>query len=425
MTHPTEPATCDLLLRNAILPDGSITDIGIRGDKVVQVGGNIAAPTLLDCTGLLAVPAMYNAHTHAAMVLFRGWGDDMPLHEWLQHRIWPAEARMTPDDVYAGTRLACVEMLRSGCAFFNDMYWHPGAVIKAAHEVGVRALVSGVIIDKFTPATSAKQRDDAVALYEECKRGSGLTRFALGPHAIYTVCEESLRWCGEFSRAHRVPLHIHLSETEKEVADCRAEYGCSPVEFLDLCGCLGALTHAAHCVWLSEGDIRLLADRRTNVVHLPTSNMKLAVGERFPYRKLIDAGVRVTLGTDGAASNNNLDLFEAMKFAALGAKARSGNPLEVTAQDVWRCASVDTAASFGFDLVGPYEGALADIALLDAWDPMLVPSHDRASNLVYSASGGVTKAMIIAGQLRMWNREVAGAREIAECAERASRQLCR
>ncbi len=416
----------DLVLSSALLPEGGVADIGVRDGRIETLHADAArAERVLDCSGLLVLPPLVNAHTHSAMTLFRGWGDDLPLQRWLQERIWPAEARMTADDVRVGTAFACVEMIRTGTLFFNEMYWHPDAVVDAAVESGLRAVVCGVLIDMFDPEKAARQKDDSLRLMERIASiPGGRVRFALGPHSPYTVSEETLAWCAEFSRKYDIPVHIHLSETAEEVERIRREHGMSPVRYLDRLGLLSNRLYAAHCVWLEDGDIELLAERGVKVFHIPASNMKLAVGGTLRLRELKEAGVTVLLGTDGCASNNNLDMFEEMKIAALTQKASFKNPQEVSAAEIWEMATSAACKAFGLPCGRIEPGYAADLILVDAEDILLTPSHDLVANLVYSANGYCVKGAVCDGRVLMWDGRIEGMEEIrAELVRRAER-LC-
>src|SRR5581483_4639918 len=259
---------------------------------------------------------MVNAHTHAAMTLFRGFGDDMPLMEWLRTKIWPAEAKLEPEDVYWGTRLACVEMIRSGTARFVDMYWHGAEVL-----------------DESNPAKLAEIKDDVLASLDRIEEFAPRVTPALGPHAIYTVSAPSLEWLGGLALDRGVPLTIHLSETEHEVSDCLAAHGKRPAAYLDDLGVLGPRTLLAHGVWLDDSELELIAERGATVVANPAANMKLAVGGLLPYPRAAAAGVSLGLGTDGVSSNSNLDMFEEVKLFALTQKHASGDPATLPADD--------------------------------------------------------------------------------------------
>ncbi|HSG50171.1 MAG TPA: amidohydrolase family protein, partial [Longimicrobiales bacterium] len=304
-----------LLIQNALL-EGAPAWVQVRDGVIRAVarhaphdGGPIADRTL-DATGLHLFPSLKNGHTHAAMTLFRGWGDDLPLMEWLETRIWPAEARMTEAHVYHGTRLALLEMIRSGTTFLNDMYWHSAAVGRAVDEMGMRACLGSVFIDLGSEATGRKWRASVEAELESLGDLPARVTRSIAPHAIYTVAPDNLRWLGERAREHRLLLHIHLSETRAEVEACLGRHGVRPARLLDRLGLVGDNLVAAHGCWLDREELALLGAAGATVVHNPTANLKLATGGILDYPEARSAGVRVILGTDGAGSNNNLDLLE-------------------------------------------------------------------------------------------------------------------
>lgn len=405
-----------LLIRDAIV-DGQPCAIRIEGDVIAAVESTVAdsaasPPTaandaeVIDAAGLYAFPALRNGHTHAAMTLFRGYGDDMPLMEWLRSRIWPAEALLTEDDVYLGTRLALLEMIRGGTTYLNDMYWHRPGVVRAVREMGVRAHVGSVFIDRGSAATGRRQRHAVLSQIEaRHELGPGIC-MALAPHAIYTVAPESLEWLAELGREHDLLLHIHLSETRDEVEACRAAHQMRPAALLDRLGVLGPNLVAAHGVFLDAEEMELLARAGATLVTNPSANLKLAVGGIFDYDAARSAGLRVVLGTDGAASNNNLDLIEEMKFAALVQKHRAGSATALPAQEVLDLATLNAAEAFGAGPARIQAGAPADLMLVDLSDPSTQPVHDPVSALVYAANAHAVDTTICRGQVLMLRRQV-------------------
>ena len=376
----------------------------------------------LDGRGCLVAPGLINAHTHAAMTLFRGRADDLPLMEWLEKHIWPYEEVMTEDEVYAGARLALLEMVRNGTTFFNDMYWCSRGTARAAVEMGIRACIGEVFIDGSADA-NRRRRLEIERLLDELDGCSGRVSLSVDPHAVYTVSEDSLRWAGELAAARDLILHIHVAETEAEVQRCLAEHGCTPVAYLARLGLLSERTVAAHTVWLSDDDVALLGERRVACVHNPVSNMKLAVGAVYPYRKLASAEAVCAIGTDGAASNNCLDLFRDMKIAALLQKFNTNDPAALTAAETLAMGTANPAPAFG--LPGPEieVGRAADFILIDGERPELSPSHSLTSDLVYSASGDIVDSVVCDGRVIMRHREIAGEREILADARQAARAL--
>jgi 5-methylthioadenosine/S-adenosylhomocysteine deaminase len=394
--------------------DGEATDIFIEGNRIKQIGNQLKpkADEVISGEGMAAVSSFINGHTHAAMTLLRGYADDMPLQEWLETKIWPVEAHMTEDDVYWGTKLACLEMIKTGTTFFNDMYWHWRGTARAVQEMGIRAAISAVFIDLF----DAQKAKEQVALNEELyaardEFGPRVT-FTLGPHAIYTVSEEALRWCAEFARDKGVLVHFHLAETEEEINRCLNDHGVRPVKYLENLGFLGSHLVACHCVWLDEEDMDILKTHEVRVVHNPTSNMKLSVGRAFPYPQLRERGVISALGTDGCASNNNLDMLESAKVAALLQKWHTGDPVAMPAHEALEMITSQGARAFGLECGVIEEGQWADIALVDLNSPQLTPHFHLDSDLVYAANGSCIDTLICDGKVLMRGGRVEGEEEI-------------
>ncbi len=417
-----------LLLRNTRL-DGVATDVWIENGRFARIAPVIDAPAerVIDAGGKLLVPAFYNAHSHAAMTLLRGYADDLPLQPWLQEYIWPAEARLTPDDVYHGTRLAILEMLRTGTVFFNDMYWHPQAALRAVEDMGVRAGLGRLFIEE-RPGTVREPCRTANALLEDAyRRSSARDRVMLSyaPHAVYTVSGTTLRAVAEQAADSDALLHIHASETRHEVEECLRSTGLTPVAWLDACGVLGPRTVLAHGVHLTPDDIARIRDRGAVVAHMPCSNLKLTSG-LFDYEAVVErGGCRVALGTDGCASNNNLSMFEEMKFAALCAKSRSGNPTCGKDTDVLRLATRGGAEAFGLRAGMVAEGFEADALLLDPDHPLLVPEHNLAANLVYSADSACVHTVLCAGRVVLDAGHVEDEAQILAAARASARRLRR
>ncbi|MBU2037439.1 amidohydrolase [Patescibacteria group bacterium] len=378
----------------------------IVGEKIADIGLSVKLEKkytkikkkIINGRGWVLIPGLINAHTHAAMSLLRGFADDLPLKDWLEQKIWPAEAKFKPRDIYRGTKLACQEMLRSGTTTFFDMYWQPESIIKAVRETGIRGFVGPLIIDLGTVAVGPKQIE---ALYSRLKQKlSGKVKLTIAPHATYTVSEDTLRWCQSFAKKEGLLLHIHLSETEGEVKNCLKKHGCRPIEYLAKIGFLGNNVVAAHCCWLSDKEIKILAKYGVSVAHCPTSNLKLVSGIA-PLGKLLKAGVNVCLGTDSAASNNSLDIFSEMKIAALIHKWDEKNPAAADAQTILDLATINGVKALKIDRqVGSIDtGKQADIVIVNFNQPHLQPCHSEVSNLVYAARGGDVSAVIINGQV--------------------------
>jgi 5-methylthioadenosine/S-adenosylhomocysteine deaminase len=418
-----------LLIRDALI-DGAPASIHVRDGVITEVaagghGPGASADRVIDAAGLHAFPALRNGHTHAAMTLFRGWGDDLPLMQWLRTRIWPAEALLTEDDVYHGARLACLEMIRGGTTYFNDMYWHRAGVARAASEMGIRAHCGAVFIDFGDPDAARRQREDVVRQIEERHADGDRVRLALAPHAIYTVGTEDLQWLGDLALRHHLPLHIHLSETRQEVEDCLRTHGVRPARLLERLGLVGPHLIAAHGVYLDQDEIELLAAAGATIVTNPTANLKLATGGIFDYATARDAGLRVALGTDGPASNNNLDMIEEMKTAALVQKHRSGDATCLPAAEALALATTNPAAAFGPGAGHIQAGEPADLILVDFAHPSTQPLHDPLSALVYAANGRAVHTTICDGRVLMHNGQVESCDEaqVVDGAVRAARSL--
>jgi 5-methylthioadenosine/S-adenosylhomocysteine deaminase len=407
--------------------DGEAVGLRVEDGRIAELGGEVTprdGDEVIEADGSLLVPGLWNAHTHAAMTLFRGYGDDLPLMEWLEKKIWPVEAKLDADAVYWGARLACAEMIRTGTVGFWDMYWQPGATARAVADAGLRAVIGAPLIDGGGAGSDeklAKLKADIERSLEELAGAKELISEALAPHSIYTVSEPSLRWIGERAGEAGLPVHIHISETEQEVADCMAAHGVRPVAYLDRCGVLGPRTMLAHGVWLDDAELELIAERGATVVTNPVANLKLAVGGVFPYPGARKRAVALALGTDGPGSNNSLDMFEQMKFLALIQKHTAADPTVAPADDVWRIAI--GAAS---PLVGANgklsAGEPADFLLLRSDVPELTLGEATA-DLVYAASGaGVVDTTVVAGKVLMNGGQVRGVDEIRErVVERAKR----
>lgn len=413
-----------LLIKNALL-DASLRQIYIEDGIIREIGSSLdqVQAEVLDAEGKSAIPAFFNSHTHAAMTLFRGYADDMFLQEWLTKKIWPLEARLTEEDVYWGSKLACLEMIKSGTTFFNDMYWHWCGTARAVQEMGLRAALSAVFIDGFDRKKAEEQISRNRELYEKSREFGPRVIFALGPHAIYTVSPESMKWCRDFSEKHGIAIHIHLSETEREVQDCIDTHGCRPVEYLEKLDFLSPRVIAVHCVWLDDREIDLLRKYRVKVVHNPTSNMKLAVGRTMPYKKLKEAGVTVALGTDGCSSNNNLDMTESMKFASLLQKFSAGDSCLLPAGETLAMATEEGARAIGLKAGRIEKGYLADLLLLDRYRAEMTPGYNLASDLVYAASGSCVDSVICDGRILMQLRHVEGEEEIVAKAREIAERL--
>jgi 5-methylthioadenosine/S-adenosylhomocysteine deaminase len=392
--------------------------------KEGRAPGEQAPERTIDAAGYYAVPSLKNGHTHAAMTLVRGFADDMKLGPWLEEKIWPLEAQLEPEDIYWGTRLAALEMIKSGTTFCNDMYLDVDASRRAYRDAGIKAAVGAALFDFEDEQTAARIRKETEALYRRYGGGDGRLLFVPAPHSLYTVGEKTLRWLAEFGAEHELPIHIHLSETRDEVENCMAAHeGLRPAEYLDRVGLLSPRLVAAHSIWLSRGEIELLAERGVTVVHNPVSNMKLASGSCFPFREMRDAGVPMMLGTDGCSSNNNLDMFEEMKCASLLQKHHHGDTERMSAGEILRIAAGGGTGVFPNIAGRIEEGAPADLLLIGAQQPAMTPAFNPASNLVYSVNGSAVDSVICGGEILMRGRKVPGEEEVLEKARERARLL--
>ncbi len=400
-----------IVITNVTYRDKQV-DIRIEGNRISRItphnNGDINKTDLMhliDATGMAVLPPFYNTHTHAAMSILRGYADDMPLYEWLNNHIWPMEAKLTADDIRAGVRLAIVEMIKSGTVFFNDMYWQMQVMPPIIEEMGIRATLGISFID----AMSCETREEALHFINEFS-ASERTQLAIAPHAIYTVGAEMLEYYASLAREKKMKLHIHVSETLREVEECIAKHGISPVVYLDRLGVLGPNVVVAHAIHLMEDDFQILADRGVVISHCPCSNMKLSSGI-FPMQQALNAGCRITLGTDGCSSNNNLDMREELKFATLLAKMND-SPESLPAEQALQLATRNGALAFNLDAGVIEEGKLADLLLIRLDNPAMTPCYNLISNWVYAADSSIIDTVICNGKILMRNRYVKNEEEI-------------
>ncbi|HWR38931.1 MAG TPA: amidohydrolase [Patescibacteria group bacterium] len=391
--------------------DGTIrtADIAIDGDSICQMGKispDWSADQVIDGREKLAIPGFINAHTHASMSLFRGYADDMLLMDWLENKIWPAEAKLTGDDVYWGAMLAIAEMLRSGTTCFADMYFFMPEVAKAVKESGIRAALSRGMAGVAPTAQLALEESES--FFQEWHNScDGRITVMLGPHAPYTCPPDYLKKVCALAEKLGSEIHIHLSETAGEVNDCLKQYGKTPIALMNEIGLLDHGVLAAHCVHLSPEDIALMKQKKVRAVHNPGSNMKLASGVA-PVPELIDAGVCVALGTDGPASNNNLDMLEEIRLAAMLNKIHRLDPLAVSPLQTLDMATAQGAVALGLQQkTGRLAvGFKADITLIDMNAAHWYPRHDRLSLLTYSAQAADVHTVLVNGQILLDGRRL-------------------
>lgn len=390
-----------------MIPGG---DVLIEGNKIAAVGEDLNADVekTIDAEGEAVLPGLINAHTHLAMVLFRGVADDLDLQTWLEEKIWPLEGNLESDDVYWGSLLGCLEMIKSGTTCFADLYFFMERVVEAVEKSGLRANLAYGIIEQNDPQKREEELkigEDLVENYEGAANGRITTMF--GPHSTYTCSIDCLKEVRKLADKHDVGIHIHLSENESELEDVKGMHGRRPPEVLESAEILGQDVLAAHCTWLNEEEIKLIEESGVKPVHNPVSNMKLGSGIA-PVAELISEKVPVALGTDGVASNNSLDMLKEIKFAALLNKVGKRDPTVVPAQEAIEMATINGAKALGLEeeIGSIEEGKKADIITLDLDKPHLTPLFDVESHIVYSSNGADVDTVIVDGEILMEGREV-------------------
>ena len=417
------------ILLKDIVTEGIVSDILIDGNLIAEVSPagtrevSEEGVHIVDCNGKTAVPGFVNMHTHAGMSMMRGIGEDIAFHEWID-RIWQVESKIDAEWVYHATKVACLEMIKTGTTTFNDHYWHMPMAHKAAMEMGLRPVLAYVILDRNDIQESEKQKAQCLRMYEESLTWNDHSIFAIAIHAIYSVREEMIVWGARFARERGLKIHIHLSETRKEVEDCKAQHnGMTPVQYLDSLGVLGPDVIAAHTLWLSEDDIRILGERGVTCVHNVNSNLKLASGYKFLYNELRDAGANICLGTDGCASSNNLDMLETMKTSAMIQKAWRDDPSAMPLNEVMEMATINAGKAFGLNIGKIEAGALADILIVDTDNLNFISPGTFEANLIYSAHSDCIDSVICNGKFIMQNRVVPGEKEILAQARKVLSKL--
>lgn len=410
----------DIIIKNGIVltmnDQNTVIDQGlvaVSGDIIHWVGKersapNFSATTTLDARGGIISPGLVNGHTHAAMSLFRGLADDLPLMKWLNDYIFPVERNMDEDFVYTGTTLACAEMILSGTTTFCDMYLFEEATARAAHEAGMRCIVGEVFYD--FPSPNYGEIDNGFTYVEdmiERWRGDPLVSIAVEPHALYTCTPQLLKKAASLAERHDLPIITHIAETTAEIDEIHRRYGKTPFRHLQDLGLLNSRLIAVHCVHVEDADLPLLAEGGVRIVTTPESNMKLASGTAR-VKTYQDAGLTVGLGTDGCASNNDLDMFGEMDTVSKLGKISTMDPTAAPAPVVYKMATIEGARALGMDqFIGSIEpGKKADIIVINTDVPHLTPMYEPFSHLVYAANGGDVTHTIIGGRLVMENRRL-------------------
>ena len=402
----TMDASRRIIQNGAVAIDG--TDI-VGVDSTEAIRRQFRGRDTIDAGGGVVMPGLINTHTHAPMVLFRGLADDVALTDWLNNYIFPAEAKMvSPEFVRAGTRLAALEMIESGTTTFADMYYFESDIAKETKAAGLRGVLGQTVIQ--FPVADAKTPADALARAEAFineYRHDPLITPAVAPHALYTLDGPTLKAARDLSRRYNVPTLIHLAETRDEVKTAQERFKGSPVAYLDSLGFFGPGVLAAHGVWVSDADIALLKSKGVGISHNPESNMKLASGAA-PVTAYLRADAAIGLGTDGAASNNDLDMFEAMRMAAMLAKVSTFDPQAVTARQALEMATIRGARALGMEnQIGSLEkGKRADVIVVSMNSARQTPMYDPISHLVYVTRGDDVQDTIVQGKVLMRSRKV-------------------
>ena len=405
-----------IVIENAlvVLPEGSEdviqeTSLYIEGDKIAGIGdmpAGFTADKVIDGTDKLVIPGLINCHTHSYMSFMRNVADDLSFMDWLFGTIDPIEQQMTDEDTYWGANLAIIEMMKSGTTCFNDMQMNIHQTTRAVKESGMRAVICRGLVGSGNDEAGQSRLRQAYEELDAAKDCDRLT-FKLGPHAPYTCDDEFLKIVAAEAKKEKMGIHVHLSESESEISQIQEKYGCTPIALAEKCGIFDVPAIAAHCVQVTDEDIAILKRKNVSVVTNPASNMKLGNGFA-PIAKMLDAGINVCLGTDGAASNNCLNLFHELSLLTLIHKGTGKTPQCVSAKEGFRIATINGAKALGLEKeIGSIEvGKKADLAILDLNTPSLTPRNNLIAGLSYSANGSEVDTVIINGQITMENRKI-------------------
>ena len=398
----------------AVLPEGADdvireTTLYIEEDKITGIGDKPAgftADKVIDGTDKLVIPGLVNCHTHSYMSFMRNVADDLSFMDWLFGTIDPIEQQMTDEDTYWGANLAIIEMMKSGTTCFNDMQMNIHQTTRAVKESGMRAVICRGLVGSGNDEAGQSRLRQAYEERDAAKDCDRLT-FKLGPHAPYTCDDEFLKIVAAEAKKEKMGIHVHLSESESEISQIQEKYGCTPIALAEKCGIFDVPAIAAHCVQVTDEDIAILKRKNVSVVTNPASNMKLGNGFA-PIAKMLDAGINVCLGTDGAASNNCLNLFHELSLLTLIHKGTGKTPQCVSAKEGFRIATINGAKALGLEKeIGSIEvGKKADLAILDLNTPSLTPRNNLIAGLSYSANGSEVDTVIINGQITMENRKI-------------------
>ncbi|MBO4537104.1 MAG: amidohydrolase [Bacteroidales bacterium] len=412
------------LLIKSVRLDGRTTDILIDGNRIARIAPDIAqaADRVIDASGKAVIPGLINMHTHAAMTLMRSCYEDVPLKEWLD-RVWAVEARLDEEAIYWGSKLAFLEMIRTGTTCCFDMYWMTPVIARAAEDMGIRAFITYHFLDNFDHDKAEIQFQECEDVYRQSRNWPERVQLAIAVHADYTTSEATMLRAGLFAREHGLVFSAHLAETLSETQEDLFKLNLTPAQHFNRLGLLGPRTVLAHALWLDDHDVEILGRNHTTVVHNINSNLKLASGYQFKYQELRDAGANICIGTDGAASSNNLDIRESLKTMALLQKAWREDPSAMPLGELMDMATVNAARALGIDAGVVAEGALADLVLVDLQSEAFVPDINFIGNLILSANSSCFDTVIIDGRVVMEGRKVPGQAEIIREADRIARKL--
>ena len=403
--------TTSILIKDTTILSDKIkkASILIVDNTIEEISNDLSvtdASKVIDGTNKITMPGLVNTHSHVAMALLRGVGDDEELQTWLNDYIWPKEAKLDEKLVYAGSKLAMAEMIKTGTTTFNDMYFYMEETAKAVEESGIRGVLGYGMIDLFD---DEKRKQEIKATKNLIKNShntaNGRVQVAVAPHAPYTCSEELLSESKKLANKHNLKLHIHVSETQQEVNDLEKQRNQTPFEYLDSIDLLDENTIAAHGVWTTDNEMKLLKEKQVSISHNPSSNMKLASGIA-PVSKYIKNDINVAIGTDGVSSNNNLDMFSEMKLTALLQKVNTMNAKTLPAQATFNMATENGARALGINTGSIKEGKLADIVLVNMNVPHMIPVRNPLSNIIYSALGSDVDTVICDGQLLLEDKKL-------------------
>ncbi len=397
-------------------------DILISDNKIKKIETSIDLENLyiekiINWKDKAILPWLHNSHTHAAMSLFRWYGSDLPLQEWLWKN-WLIEEKLTENDIYWATKFACLEMIKSGTTFFNDMYWHTTWSIQAVEEMGIRALLGFVFIDFGNPDKIKQQQKFCEKLFSKKKKFSNKIKLSLAPHSIYTVSEESLKWIKDFANKQKLLIHIHVSETENEINNCLKEHRKRPIEYLEDIWFLWPNVIIAHAIWLDDKELDICAKYNVKIVYNPASNLKLASWVKFRYIDMIKRGIKPVIGTDWCGSNNNLNILDELRIASLLQKWINWDSKVLSVKEALEMATINAAKAFGLNTGEIKEWALADLILVDLKNPLLIPNHNFEENLIHSAGSSCIDTVICDGKILMEKGKIEGEDEIIKNIER-------